>query len=45
MDNPPLRIPVGSYAYGRIREKTAAVTADIDAWESRAGAPTEFPDE
>ena len=45
MDNPPLRIPLGSYAYGRIREKLAAVTADIDTWESRAGAPTEFPDQ
>lgn len=44
MDNPPMRIPLGRYAYGRIREKLAAVTADIDAWESRAGAPTEFPE-
>ncbi len=44
MDNPPLRIPLGRYAYGRMREKLAAVAADIDAWESRAGAPTEFPD-
>lgn len=44
-EQPPLRIPLGSYAYGRIREKLAAVTADIDAWEDRAAKATEFPDD
>ncbi len=44
MEQPPLRIPLGSYAYGRIREKLAAVAADIDTWEPRAGKATEFGD-
>lgn len=42
-ENPPLRLPLGSYAYGRMHEKLASVAADLDAWESRAGAATEFP--
>ncbi|MDN3518012.1 oxidoreductase [Aquisalimonas lutea] len=41
-EDPPLRLPLGSYAYGRIREKLAGVAADLDAWEPRAGAATEF---
>lgn len=41
-DNPPLHLPLGSYAYGRVREKLAAVAADVDAWEPVGGKATEF---
>lgn len=41
---PPLRVPLGSYAYGRIREKLDAVRADLDAWEPLAGKAAEFPE-
>lgn len=40
---PPLRLPLGSHAYDRIREKLAAVTADVEQWEAAAGRAVEFP--
>jgi short-subunit dehydrogenase len=41
-EQPPLHLPVGSYAYGRVREKVASLMADVEAWEARAGKPAEF---
>lgn len=31
--NPPLRLPLGEMAVGRIRNKLAAVAAELDTWE------------
>lgn len=44
-ERPPLHLPLGSYAYGRAREKLAAVAADVDAWEAVGGKATEFPED
>jgi short-subunit dehydrogenase len=32
--NPPLRLPLGEMALGRIRNKLKSVAAELDAWES-----------
>lgn len=31
--NPPMRLPLGEMAVGRIRQKLAAMTAELDTWE------------
>lgn len=31
--NPPMRLPLGEMAVGRIRQKLAAMTAELDNWE------------
>ncbi|MCC5859545.1 MAG: SDR family NAD(P)-dependent oxidoreductase [Ectothiorhodospiraceae bacterium] len=41
-EHPPFRIPMGTFAHQRVREKIAALEAAL-AWEDRAGAGTEFP--
>ena len=33
---PPLRLPLGEMAMGRIRQKLSAMTAELDAWEKVA---------
>jgi hypothetical protein len=33
---PPMRLPLGDMAVGRIREKLATMTAELDAWEKVA---------
>ncbi|MCU0684991.1 MAG: oxidoreductase [Polyangiaceae bacterium] len=40
---PPLRLPLGAYAYQKARQKIAALTAELDAWEA-IGRPTDFDD-
>lgn len=44
-DRPPFRLPLGSFAYQRVREKIAALETDALAWEATAGKATEFPEE
>ncbi len=41
-ENPPLRLPLGSFAYQRVREKITALQTDADAWEGVAGKAVEF---
>ncbi|MCC5809743.1 MAG: SDR family NAD(P)-dependent oxidoreductase [Ectothiorhodospiraceae bacterium] len=41
-EKPPLRLPLGSFAYQRVREKITALQTDADAWEGIAGKAVEF---
>ncbi|HEU4411923.1 MAG TPA: oxidoreductase [Polyangiaceae bacterium] len=38
---PPLRLPLGAYAYQKARQKLAELRAELDAWEA-IGLPTDF---
>jgi NAD(P)-dependent dehydrogenase (short-subunit alcohol dehydrogenase family) len=41
-DKPPLRLPLGEMAVARIRQKLAAMTAELDQWQAVA-LETSFP--
>ncbi len=41
LPTPPLRLPLGAYAYEKARQKLAELRAELDAWE-RVGRPTDF---
>lgn len=40
-DNPPLRLVLGGYAYGKCRKKIESLTQELDKWES-IGIATDF---
>jgi short chain dehydrogenase len=41
LPTPPLRLPLGAYAYEKARQKLAELRAKLDAWEG-VGRPTDF---
>jgi NAD(P)-dependent dehydrogenase (short-subunit alcohol dehydrogenase family) len=41
LEKPPVQIPLGAFAYGRMRQKAAEMLAEIDAFE-HIGLPTDF---
>jgi len=41
-EKPPLRLPLGEMALGRIRQKLSAMTAELDVWEC-VSLDTSFP--
>ncbi|MDN3516545.1 oxidoreductase [Aquisalimonas lutea] len=41
-EQPPLRLPLGSFPYRRMREKLGEIEGELAQWEDRAGAAVEF---